>query len=285
VGLLHLEQDVTETGNLEQQLNQRRNELRLLQEQLTRQNLQLEAANAELQRLDELKSQFVSIAAHELRSPLTAVVGYVELLLDEDFGPLNPRQREFVQNAQEAGERLLALTGDLLDVTRIETGRVDLVLQPTDLAGVIETVVTELRPRLEAKEQELVLDLDPDLPLALCDRVRTGQIIGNLLGNAIKYTPDGGRIAITVVLARQESHLEVSLADNGVGISAHDQEKLFDRFYRAESATLSGASGAGLGLHIARSLVELHGERIWVESAPGKGSTFFFTLPVAEQPA
>jgi signal transduction histidine kinase len=283
-GLLHLVQDVTEMGLLEQQLAQQRNELRLLRDQLALHNVELAVANAELQRLDELKSQFVSIAAHELRTPLSSVIGYVEILLDENTGPLTEGQREYLAIIQRSGRRLLTAARNLLDVTRIEAGRVDLVLQPAELSILVQRVASELRPMLEAKGQCLTLHVLPGLPPALCDKVRAPQIISNLLSNASKYTPDGGLITVTVAPAEEEGFLQVSVADNGVGISADDQAKLFSRFFRAGTASLTGASGAGLGLHITQSLVELHGGRIWFESGLGEGSTFYVTFAIADRP-
>jgi signal transduction histidine kinase len=138
---------------------------------------------------------------------------------------------------------------------------------------------------LEGRAQPLTLCIPSDLPPALCDEARAAQIIGNLLSNASKYTPRGGQIAVTVALAEEDGFLEVSVADNGVGIPANDQPRLFDRFFRAQSAVLTGASGAGLGLHITRSLIELHGGHIWFESELGKGSTFHVAFPIADRPA
>jgi signal transduction histidine kinase len=284
-GILHVAQDVTEMGMVDRQLAQSRNELRLLQDQLTRQNLELAAANAELRRLDELKSAFVSVAAHELRTPLAPIRGYVEMLLDEEVGSLTDDQREYLQTVERSACRLLTLTSNLLDVTRIEAGRVELILQPTDLPALVEAVVAEYGPQLEGRAQPLTLRVPSDLPPALCDEARAAQIIGNLLSNASKYTPRGGQIAVTVALAEEDGFLEVSVADNGVGIPATDQPRLFDRFFRAQSAVLTGASGAGLGLDITRSLIELHGGRIWFESELGKGSTFHVTFPITDEPA
>ncbi len=281
VGLVHLVQDVSEMGALEQQFAQQHNTLRLLQDQLDRRNLELAAANAELQRLDELKSQFVSVAAHELRTPLSSILGYIEMLLDEDLGPLLDGQHEYLEVVQGAGRRLLAIVNDLLDVTRIEAGRLDLILRPTDLVALVKAVAAEYRPQVETKAQRLVLHFADDLPAALCDKARAAQVVGNLLGNASKYTPAEGQIAICVGYAREEGFLQVSVADTGIGISAEDQARLFSRFYRTAGARLSGTGGAGLGLHITRSLVELHGGRIWIESEPGKGSTFCVTFALA----
>jgi len=284
-GILHLVQDVTEMGLVDRQLAQNRNELRLLRDQLTRQNLELAAANAELRRLSEMKSAFVSVAAHELRTPLAPIRGYVEVLLDGDVGPLNEGQREYLEVVQRSVRRLRTLTDNLLDVTRIEAGRIELLLQPTDLSVLIKTITAEYRPHVEAKAQSLTLHVSSDLPPALCDEARVEQIIGNLLSNASKYTPEGGRIAVGLELAHERGFLQVSVADNGVGIPVEDQSKLFDRFFRAKSAVLTGASGAGLGLHITRSLVDLHGGRIWFETEPGQGSTFYVTFPIADTPA
>jgi signal transduction histidine kinase len=283
-GLVHVVQDATEAGEFQQRLAQHRNELRLLGERLSRQNLELAAANAELRRLDELKSQFVSVAAHELRNPLSSIIGYVEMLLDADLGPLTDKQREFLEIVQRGGQRLLDIANNLLDVTHIETGRVELVLRPTDLPALMEKVAVELGPQLEAKSHRLILRAIPGLPPALCDETRAAQIIGNLLSNASKYTPEGGLITLSVAYATEEGFLQLCVSDTGVGISAADQDRLFQRFFRAESAQLTGASGAGLGLHITRSLVELHGGRIWFETELNKGSTFCVTFPIADRP-
>jgi signal transduction histidine kinase len=285
IGLIHLVEDVTDVGDLQQRLVQRRNELRLLRDQLAAKNLELATTNAELRRLDKMKSVFVSVAAHELRTPLAPIMGYMEMFLDGDFGPLTDRQRERLVVVDRNVRRLLKITNSLLDVTRIEAERVELILRPADLFALVETVVAEYRSQLEAKTQRLTLRAHSDLPPALCDETRAVQIIGNLLSNASKYTPDGGLIDVSLTLAEEEGFLEISVVDNGVGISAEDQEKLFERFFRAESAALTQAGGAGLGLYITRSLVEMHGGRIWFESALGKGSAFHVTFPIADMPA
>lgn len=281
-GLVHLVQDVSEAGGLEQQLTQRHNELRLLQDELARRNLELAAANAELRHLDELKSQFVSVAAHELRNPLAAILGYLEMLLDEDLGPVPGPQRRYLEIVHGAGRRLLHVTNDLLDATRIEAGRIDLTLRPADLGALVEGVAAEYRPQLEGKAQRLELDIAPGLPAALCDEARAAQIVGNLLSNACKYTAEGGQIAVRVGRAEGAGYLLVSVADTGIGIPAGERERLFDRFFRTEGARASGAGGAGLGLHVTRALVELHGGQIWVESEAGRGSTFYVTFVAAD---
>lgn len=284
-GLVHVMQDMTDAGLIQQRLAQRYSELCLLQDQLVRQNLELTTANAELRRMDEMKSVFVSVAAHELRTPLASIIGFIEVLLDEETGPLNHDQYEYLKIVQRGGRRLLALTNNLLDTARIETGRIELVLQPMDLVALLEAVAAEHISQLETKGQRFALYAPPGMPAALCDETRAMQIIGNLLSNASKYTGHGGLITVGLALAEEEGFLQVSVADDGVGIPIDDQPKLFERFFRAKSAVEVGASGAGLGLHITRSLVELHGGRIWFESEPGEGSTFYVTFPIADRPA
>jgi len=284
-GIIHIVQDVTDAGLMVRQLVQNRNELRLLRDRLAEQNLELAVANAELRRLDEIKSTFISVAAHELRTPLAPLRGYLEVLLDEEIGHLNDEQREYLAVVEESARRLMALASNLLDVTRIEAGRVELVLRPADLEALVGTAVAEYGPQWEARSQHLTLCAAPDLPPALCDEMRALQIIGNLLSNASKYTPEGGAIRVSLALAQEEGFLQVSVSDSGVGIPPEDQPNVFTRFFRARTAILTRADGAGLGLCIARPLVEQHGGRIWFESEPGQGSTFHVTFPIADRPA
>jgi len=255
-----------------------------LQGRLARQNQELATANAELKRLDEIKSMFVSIAAHELRTPLTPIYGYVEMLLQEEMGPLTNKQRESLETVRKSTGRLVTITDNLLDVSRIEAGRVELILKPFDLWNLVNKVATELQPQLDVKSQKLSLSAAPLLPLALCDEVRAAQIVGNLVSNASKYSPPESEVMLRLAPAQDEGFLQVSVIDHGAGISAQDQERLFGRFFRAASASVSSVRGAGLALYITRSLVELHGGRIWLDSAPGEGSSFHVTFPIAGEP-
>jgi signal transduction histidine kinase len=283
IGLIHVVEEVSDAARLEQRVMQHRNELRLLQDALRNQNLQLQAANSELKRLDEVKSAFVSLAAHELRTPLASIAGYVEMLLDGDAGMLSQRQREYLHVVDQSAARLLHMTRDLLDVTRIEAGRLEIILRPTDLTPLISDTIAEQSPQLDAKAQRLILHIQPGLPYALCDRNRTVQIIGNLLGNASKYSP--AHSDITVELSRppnDPSYVQISVTDEGVGIYEADHDRLFRPFFRARNAGETGATGTGLGLYIARSLTELHGGALTFDSAPGQGSTFRVTFPIAD---
>ena len=283
-GVVQAVEDVTEVVALEQQLAQRRNELRLLQDRLAQQNQELAAANVELKHLDEIKSMFVSIAAHELRTPLTPIQGYVEMLLEEDMGPLTNKQRESLETVRRSIGRLATITHDLLDVSRIEAGRIELILRPLDPWSLVERVVGEFQPELDKKSQKLSLSAAQPLPLVLCDEGRAGQILGNLMSNASKYSPPESEITLRLAPAQEEGFLQVSVIDRGPGISAQDQESLFSPFFRTASASLSEAMGAGLGLYITRALVELHGGRIWLDSEPGRGSSFHVTFHVAGEP-
>lgn len=280
-GLLHIVQDVTEIGKTHQQLTQHRNELQLLQHQLTQQNKELTAANAELRRIDEIKSNFISIAAHELNNPLGAIIGYVEMLIDEIYGPVSEKQLETLHLVHRAGAYLSTIIKDFLDVARIDAGRVELTLRPTDLLVLTDDVAVQYKPTLAAKMQQLNIEVQPDLPFALIDQTRTMQIMGNLLSNASKYTPNNGEITIELSLAKKDGFLQLSIADTGVGIATDDQKKLFSRFFRAKNVQLTGASGTGLGLYIARSLVELQGGNIWLESEINQGTTVYVTFPIA----
>jgi signal transduction histidine kinase len=283
-GLVYVVQDVSEMGEIHQQLSQHRNELQLLKTKLTRQNQELSAANTELRRLNEIKANFVSMAAHELNTPLSSIVGYVEMLLDDIYGPLSADQREPISVLQRSSQRLKALVNDLLDVTRIQAERIELVLQPIVLRSLVESVIAELKPQLDGKAQRLTVSTQPDLPFALIDESRSTQIVSNLISNASKYTAVGGKISISLAVAKEEGFLQLSVADNGVGIAREDQTGLFKQFFRTESARSSGATGTGLGLFITRSLVELQGGDIWFESELKKGSTFCVTFPTAGRP-
>jgi signal transduction histidine kinase len=282
IGIVHVIQDLTEIGRMEQRITQQRNDLRLLQAELHQQYARLEAVNVELRRLDDLKSAFISIAAHELRTPLASIIGYAEMLSDEEAGPLNEKQFEYLGIIETSARRLLHITNQLLDSSRIETGRLELVLQPTNLVDLMRSVAEEQAPQIDAKRQPLTLRADPGLPQVLCDPTRAAQILGNLLSNASKYAPRGAPITITLSCSQEDGFVQVAIADRGIGIAPEDQANLFTPFFRAGSAALTGAVGTGLGLYIAQSLAELHGGRIWLQSIPGQGSTFYVIFPFAD---
>lgn len=230
-------------------------------------------------RLERLKSEFVATASHELRSPLTSIKGFVELLAatgDE----LNDRQREFVEIIELSTNRLVDLVNDLLDVARVEAGRVEIHRRPTDMTDALAEVATLIRPRIDEKAQRLELDVAQDLPLAMADPARVRQILTNLVTNAHLYTEPGGSIAISLHATAHYVVCEVS--DSGRGMTAEEIEHAFDRFYRGRGeGSHPHPPGTGLGLAIVRSLVELHGGTVTIESAPGEGTRFVVRLPRA----
>lgn len=280
-GVLCVVKDVTETGILQQELIQQRNESLLLRSRLTRQNEALLQANAELQHLNEMKMQFVSVAAHELRTPLTPMLGFLEMLLSDEAGPLNELQRRFTKIVKSSVDRMLDSANNLLDLTRLQTGHIELVLSPCDIGALIEAVATQYAPMFAAKKQRLQTHIPVTIPSVLCDQERVRQVLTNLLSNASKYTPEGGHIDVTVQPAAEKGYLQIIVADDGIGIPDEDQAKVFGTFFRAGNAGETGASGAGLGLTISQMLIEQHGGRIWFESGVNQGTAFHFTLPVA----
>jgi signal transduction histidine kinase len=231
--------------------------------------------------VNRLKTEFVTLVSHELRTPLTSITGHVELLLEGQGGTLTEAQRESLGVVQRNAEQLVAMIEDLLDMSRLETDRLELKRTTLDLGRLIREVASSLRPQIEAKEQRLTLHLAEELPAVSGDDDRVTQILTNLLSNAHKYTPPGGSITIT---ARGEAgHVRVSVQDTGIGLAPDDQARLFTKFFRAQNRGTQGISGTGLGLAITRALVELHGGEITVTSALGQGSTFSFTLPAMSE--
>jgi PAS domain S-box-containing protein len=229
--------------------------------------------------LDRMKTEFVSQVSHELRTPLTAIKGFTDLLLDGDAGEMNEEQEEYLQTIQSNVDRLVTLINDLLDVARIESGRVKLNVEALDLLPLVESVVATLHPLILGKSQTLAVDVTPDLPQVNGDKDRVVQVLTNLVSNAYKYTPAGG--AIRVEAARVGDLARIAVHDNGIGIAPEDLARLFSRFYRVDSSLTREIGGTGLGLSIVKSIVELHGGTVSVESTPGAGSTFAFTLPIA----
>jgi signal transduction histidine kinase len=260
---------------------ERAHERRLLEEELRRKNYQLEQQNMAIQEANRLKTEFVSMVSHELRVPLTSIQGYAELLLEDER--IAEEGRESLTIVKKNSERLLGLINDLLDLSRIEAGRVDLHCTTLDLACLIPEVAGSLRPLIEAKRQRLRLDLGDALPAVWADTDRVTQILTNLISNAHKYTLVEG--SITVAARRDDGFVRVDISDTGVGLSPEDQAQLFTKFFRAHDRSPQAAGGTGLGLVITRLLVELHGGRITVSSAPGQGSTFSFSLPALEASA
>jgi PAS domain S-box-containing protein len=226
--------------------------------------------------IDRMKSDFVSIVSHELRTPLTSIKGYLDLVLMGASGPTNKQQESFLQIAKSNTDRLHGLVSDLLDISRMESGKMTLDVQVVSLLQVVKQVSSSMRKEFQDRGLTLTVDVPPELPEILGDPARIAQILINLLGNAYKYTSEGGAI-LRVRPGRRV--LQVDVIDTGVGISLEDQDKLFTPFFRADEQAVRQETGSGLGLTITKSLVEMHGGEMRVASKPGKGSTFTFTLP------
>lgn len=229
---------------------------------------------ASLEHSEGMRRQLIGDVAHELRTPLTSIVGYMEGLID-GVVPADPATFERVR--REA-DRLQRLVHDLQELSRIDEGAVRLDPRPTSVRGLVETAVECLQPQFEGREIDVVLDVPEDLPPVAVDPDRMGQVLLNLLGNALRYTPEGGRV--TVAARRDARAVRIAVADTGIGIAPEHLPHLFDRFYRVDPSRSRAAGGTGIGLTIARRLVELHGGSIAAESeGPGKGATFTISLP------
>ena len=227
-----------------------------------------------------MKSEIVSTVSHELRTPMTAIKGFLELILMGTTGHVSEEQRHFLSIVKSNVDRLSDLVEDLLNLSKIETGQLSLQLELVSFPIVLQYVLDSLQGKIEEKDLELVVEVPVDLPPVQADRDRLIQILTNLVSNAYKYTPIGGRICITAT--PQDSFLRATVTDTGIGISKEDRAKIFDPFFRADHPLVQNSSGTGLGLSIVKNLVEMHGGELKVWSEPGKGSEFSFTVPVAD---
>lgn len=241
---------------------------------------ELEKANLELRQLDQMKTEFLNITSHELKTPLTSIIGYSELLCDDVLGPVAPPQRKAVDGILRNTRQLKRLVEDLLEFSRMENRTMKLELEFCDIESMVLENVDSLSGMAEEANCALKTDVEKGLPMLLCDPRRITQVLYNLIVNAIKFSPNGGDITISAK-AGEHSFL-ISVADHGLGIAPEDQEKVFEKFYQADMSEVRMTSGMGLGLAISRGIVEAHGGTIWVESVKGKGSTFSFTMPYKE---
>jgi signal transduction histidine kinase/DNA-binding response OmpR family regulator len=238
-------------------------------------------AKEELERASKFKDQFLSTMSHELRTPLNAILGFSDLLPDERYGPLNDRQRRYVAHIHTSGQHLLSLINDILDLSKIEAGRLELAFEGVRLEAAFTEVLGTLQPLADKKSQTLIRQVDSNLCVR-ADPTRFKQILMNLIGNAIKFTPESGRIELAA--RSMDGQIRVEVRDSGPGIPPEDQQRIFEAFYRrAESG--KAVEGTGLGLAITERLVHMHGSRLGVESQPGQGTCFHFSLPVVSVPA
>jgi signal transduction histidine kinase len=250
--------------------------------QIIAQRRAVDEANALLIKANAAKSEFLANMSHELRTPLNAIIGFSELLLERVVGELNAKQAEYERDVLSAGRHLLSLINDILDLSKVEAGRMELAVTTFSLTDAIETGVMMIRERASRHAIELNTDLSPDTATLEGDERKIKQVVFNLLSNAVKYTPDGGRIDVTTRSTNGE--IQLAVKDSGIGISPDDQKRIFEEFRQAKGGGARNQEGTGLGLTLTKRLVELHGGRIWVESAVGQCSTFTVALPAHRQP-
>jgi len=227
--------------------------------------------------VEKLKTEFVSLSAHQLRTPLSAIKWTLKMLLEGDLGEITPEQREYLEKIYQSNERMINLINDLLNVTRIEEGRYIFTLSPTDLEKIVENFLVFYKD--EIKKKNLSVDFSKEkIPVLNLDQEKISLAIQNLLENAIKYTLPGGKIKI--FLGQKEGNVFFSVQDSGIGIPESQKERIFTKFFRGANAIRIETEGSGLGLFITKNIIEAHGGKIWFESKEGKGSTFYFTLPI-----
>ncbi len=246
-------------------------------------NEELARKNDELTHLDQLKSDFMATMSHELRTPLTSIIGYSDMLLSGMTGELNEKQATFADSILKGGESLLTLINDVLDLTKIEAGRLELNRESVDLRAALLGVLPVVKPRAQDKRIRISTFLPTDLPLVDADPGKLNQILLNLLTNGVKYTHENGSVSVEARTAGE--FVEIWVNDTGIGIAQEDQAKVFQRFTQIDSSATRSQGGTGLGLAIVRELVELHGGSIRVQSKLAKGSSFVFTMPIATRPA
>ena len=259
--------DVTERKRIEAQV-------RLLEKGYLQ---ELEARKEEAERLNHLKSEFLASISHELRTPLHTIIGFSELLAEESEGPLNEEQSRFLEHIHRDSEHLLALINDLLDFSQIEAGGLNLHAEVLPLGEAISEAVNAIRPSAEAKGISMLADMDANISVS-ADQLRLRQILYNLLSNAVKFTPAGGTISVSIAPVPAEQSVRITVSDTGIGIADEERVHIFDKFYQVGVTTGGVREGTGLGLAICKQLIEMHGGSIWVESEPGRGSRFHFTL-------
>jgi signal transduction histidine kinase len=239
---------------------------------------EIQEKSRQLEIANKHKSEFLANMSHELRTPLNAIIGFSEVLLERLFGDLNDKQDDYLKDIHSSGRHLLSLINDILDLSKIEAGRMELERSSFDLASAVSNALTLIRERAQGHRIALAQRIDPSLGQVYADERKFKQILVNLLSNAVKFTPDGGRIEVTA--SRVDGHAEIAVHDTGIGIAPEDQDKAFEEFRQVGHDYTKKQEGTGLGLALTRRFVELHGGRIRLESEPGKGSTFTFTIPL-----
>jgi PAS domain S-box-containing protein len=265
-------EDITERKRMEEDLQEKNRQLVKQQQELMEKTRELEAAS-------QAKSEFLAHMSHELRTPLNVIIGFSELMLDGVPGEINKEQRQCLDDVLSSGKNLLDLINDVLDLSKVESGKIKLRLADITLTEVLEGLKRTMTPILAPRKQSLDIEVEKGLPPVHADKGKLRQVLLNLLGNATKFTPDGGKLKIEAVT--KDHSCQVSVVDNGIGIKKEDQERIFEPFLQLDNPLTMEKGGAGLGLALTKQIIEKHGGQIWVESEYGKGSRFTFTLPLA----
>jgi PAS domain S-box-containing protein len=269
IAVLETNRDITKRKEAEESVA-------ALNTKLTVANIELELRNREVERANRAKSEFLASMSHELRTPLNAIIGFSDVLAEQSVAALSSKQQRFISHIQQGARHLLALINDILDLSKVEAGCLELNRENVSVAVVLAEVLTGIGPAAAAKSIAVHSSIGPHVTV-FADRIRFKQILLNLLGNAVKFTPDGGKIWVEAT--ERPSWLTVSVRDTGLGVPIEEQEAIFDAFRQVGATTKGIKEGTGLGLAITRRLVEEHGGRIWVESEPGKGARLSFTMP------
>ncbi len=268
--------DVTERRRIEQ-------ETRAMEDRfngaLKEKNTQLEGRNHEVEEANRLKTEFLASMSHELRTPLHTIIGFSELLLEESQGPLNEKQRRFMDHVHRDSQHLLELINDILDLSKVESGNIELRLEKFEAKAEATNVIDGLRGAAESKSISLEL-VGAQSCTVSADLRRFREVLLNLIGNALKFTPDGGSVTVSTSRSDESGFCCFAVQDTGIGIASEQLGAIFDRFYQIGSTIKGVREGTGLGLAITKHLIELHGGKIWVDSQPGHGSCFSFTLPL-----
>jgi signal transduction histidine kinase len=266
------------SGNFSGRVDVRnRDELGALAANVNRMNDELRRLYRELEAASLHKSEFLANMSHELRTPLNAIIGFSQVLREGMFGEVNEKQAEYLEDILSSGNHLLSLINDVLDLSKVEAGQVELDVAPCSLRDALERGVVTVRERAAREGVRVALAADPDVDVVEGDERRIRQVIFNLLSNAVKFTPAGGAVGVSA--EQVDGEVRVSVSDTGPGIAPEDRERIFEEFQQTD-AGIEQREGTGLGLALSKRLIELHGGRIWVESAVGDGSTFVFALPV-----